>query len=88
MDKIELLYAVELIEDIPGTKFCNGMIGTVVECLSHEAFLVEFTDTEGDDLLVDCFHASQLKLDVSQSDKERTGSDGLPMVTAGKLPFA
>lgn len=46
-DKIQLLDVVALIEDMPEYRLSRGQVGTVVEELSAEALLVEFSDNQG-----------------------------------------
>ena len=46
-DKIQLLDVVALVEDVPEYQLSRGQVGTVVEELSAEAVLVEFSDDQG-----------------------------------------
>ena len=47
MDTFELLDVVVLIEAIPSLKLRKGELGTIVEILADNVFLVEFADTKG-----------------------------------------
>lgn len=47
MAEIELLSVVALLRDVPGQKLVRGQVGTVVEKLAPETYLVEFCDDEG-----------------------------------------
>jgi hypothetical protein len=42
-----LLDVVALIEDVPQEKLYRGQVGTVVEVLAPDVFLVEFSDQKG-----------------------------------------
>ncbi len=44
---IHLLYVVALAEDLPERGLPRGQVGTVVEELASDAFLVEFSDDRG-----------------------------------------
>src|SRR5688500_1253220 len=72
MKAIEELDTVELLEDVPGTSLRKGRIGTVVEILAPGAFLVDFVDEDGDELLVDVFTTRQLRLSTSRSEMTAT----------------
>lgn len=42
-----ILDAVALLTDLPAQGLARGQVGTVVEQLSDEAYLVEFSDDQG-----------------------------------------
>ena len=44
---IHLLDVVALTEDLPAHSLVRGQVGTVVEQLALDAFLVEFSDEQG-----------------------------------------
>ena len=44
---IHLLDVVALVEDLPAQGLSRGQVGTVVEELAPDAFLVEFSDDNG-----------------------------------------
>lgn len=44
---IHLLDVVALVEDLPQEGLYRGQVGTVVEVLAPDVFLVEFSDTSG-----------------------------------------
>lgn len=44
---IKLLDVVALAEDLPARGLSRGQVGTVVEKLDDDAFLVEFNDDDG-----------------------------------------
>jgi hypothetical protein len=46
-NNIEILDIVTVLQDIPVEKLNKGNIGTVVEILDEEMFLVEFCDKNG-----------------------------------------
>ena len=63
MKSIPLLSAVALIEDLPEHKLTRGQIGTVVEHLERDgehAFLVEFSDEQGQTCSMAAIRADQL----------------------------
>ena len=47
METLELLDIVILSEALPALKLRKGELGTIVECLDKDVFLVEFTDFNG-----------------------------------------
>lgn len=47
MPAIELLDVVALTEDIAEENLQRGLVGTVVEFLAPDVYLVEFSDNEG-----------------------------------------
>lgn len=46
-DAPSMLDAVALLTDLPAQGLARGQVGTVVEQLSHGAYLVEFSDDQG-----------------------------------------
>lgn len=46
-EKIELLDAVALLDDLPERNLKRGEVGTVVEILAPDVYEVEFCDEEG-----------------------------------------
>jgi len=47
MDILELFDVVVLTEAIPSYNLRKGVLGTIVEILYEEVFLIEFADTKG-----------------------------------------
>ena len=47
MNTFEILDVVVLTENIPSLKLRKGELGTIVEILADDVFLVEFADTKG-----------------------------------------
>jgi hypothetical protein len=47
MDIFEILDVVVLTEAVSSHKLRKGELGTIVEMLDNDAFLVEFADTKG-----------------------------------------
>jgi hypothetical protein len=47
METLELLDVVVLTEALPHTNLRKGELGTIVEVLDKDVFLVEFADTKG-----------------------------------------
>ncbi len=47
MDILELFDVVVLTEAIPSYNLRKGELGTIVEILDEEVFLIEFADTKG-----------------------------------------
>jgi len=47
-EKIHLLDVVAMTHDKPEEKVHRGQVGTVVELLDDDVFLVEFSDTDGE----------------------------------------
>lgn len=47
MDSLSLLDSVVLLVDAPGDNLRKGSLGTIVELLAEETFLVEFADPNG-----------------------------------------
>lgn len=43
----EMLDVVALTENIPERNLCRGQVGTIVEILEPDVFLVEFSNDEG-----------------------------------------
>jgi hypothetical protein len=46
-DTINLLDVVALAENLPGHRLPRGQVGTVVEQLAGDVFLIEFSDDQG-----------------------------------------
>lgn len=44
---VNLLDVVALVEDLPESGLPRGQVGTVVEALAPDTFLVEFSDDQG-----------------------------------------
>lgn len=44
---VNLLDVVALVEDLPESGLPRGQVGTVVEALASDTFLVEFSDDQG-----------------------------------------
>lgn len=59
-EAIALFDVVILTEDLPEKKLRRGNIGTVVEILAADAFLVEFVDSEGRTYAEEILKADQL----------------------------
>ena len=47
MDSLILLDPVALLVDVPSENLRKGSLGTVVEILGEDNYLVEFTNTDG-----------------------------------------
>ena len=59
-EAIALFDVVILTEDLPAKKLRHGNIGTVIEILADDAFLVEFIDSEGHTYAEEIIKANQL----------------------------
>lgn len=59
-EAITLFDVVILTEDLPAKKLRHGNIGTVIEILADDAFLVEFVDSEGRTYAEEILKAPQL----------------------------
>ena len=46
-EKPALLDVVALLTDVPAQRLARGQVGTVVEGIDNETFLVEFSDDQG-----------------------------------------
>ncbi|MCY7351189.1 MAG: DUF4926 domain-containing protein [Cytophagaceae bacterium] len=57
---MHLFDIVILTEELPDKKLRHGNIGTVVEILATDAFLVEFVDSEGRTYAEEILKADQL----------------------------
>ncbi len=57
---IELLDVVALTEDLPEAELQRGQVGTVVEDLPPDAYLVEFSDYSGEAYAIVPVEASRL----------------------------
>ena len=57
---IILFDIVILTEDLPDKKLRHGNIGTVIEILTSDVFLVEFVDSEGRTYAEEILKANQL----------------------------
>ncbi len=57
---IQLLDVVALLEDLPEEQLRRGQVGTVVELLAPNVFLVEFSDTNGRTYAMLELHGEQL----------------------------
>ncbi len=60
METMELLDVVVLTEALPDIKLRKGELGTVVEILENDVFLVEFTNTKGETYSMPILRANQL----------------------------
>jgi hypothetical protein len=47
MPELELLSVVAVLRDLPEHKLVRGQVGTIVEELAPDVYLVEFSDDEG-----------------------------------------
>ena len=61
-DKIELLNALALLEDLPQRNLKKGEVGTVVEILAPDVFEVEFSDDDGQTYAMFALRENQLML--------------------------
>jgi len=59
-DKIQLLDAVTLTQDLPQKGLRRGQVGTVVEALGEDAFEVEFAGLNGEAYALLPLHAEQI----------------------------
>jgi hypothetical protein len=57
---IELLDVVALTDDVPEERLLRGQVGTIVETLKPDVFLVEFSDLDGCTYAMASLHADQL----------------------------
>ena len=60
METLELLDVVVLTEALPALKLRKGELGTIVECLDKDVFLVEFADSKGVTYSMPVLNASEL----------------------------
>jgi hypothetical protein len=60
MEDLELLSVVALTQDIPGTGFVRGQVGTIVEVFGPDVFEVDFSDDRGRTYASLALNASQL----------------------------
>ena len=60
METLELLDIVILSEALPALKLRKGELGTIVECLDKDVFLVEFADSKGITYSMPALNASVL----------------------------
>ena len=60
METLELLDVVVLTEALPALKLRKGELGTIVECLDKNVFLVEFADSKGVTYSMTVLNASEL----------------------------
>ena len=65
--EIKLLDVVALTEDMPGHGLRRGQVGTIVEVLGADAFMVEFVDNNGRTYATLSLRASQLMVLHHQS---------------------
>jgi len=59
-ETIELLDVVALLNDLPSYNLRRGEVGTVVEYLAPEVWLVEFSDNDGEEYATVELRTSQL----------------------------
>ena len=59
-EKIELLDVVVLTNSMPNLRLRKGELGTVVELLDKDVFLVEFADTTGTTYAMTALSAAEL----------------------------
>lgn len=59
-DPLNLFDVVILTKDLPAKKLRHGNIGTVIEILANDAFLVEFVDSDGRTYAEEILKANQL----------------------------
>ena len=57
---IELLDVVALTEDLPDRGLYRGQVGTIVESLVPEVYVIEFADDDGRTYALLPLHANQL----------------------------
>lgn len=60
MSHIELLDVVALLEDLPMQQLRRGEVGTVVEVVAPDAWLVEFSDNDGREYATVALKSKQL----------------------------
>ena len=60
METLELLDVVVLTEALPALKLRKGELGTIIECLEKDVFLVEFADSKGVTYSMPALNASAL----------------------------
>lgn len=65
--EIKLLDVVALTEDLPGYGLRRGQVGTIVELLGSDAFMVEFVDNSGRTYATLSLRANQLMVLHHQS---------------------
>ncbi len=59
-EKIRLLAAVALLDDLPGARLQRGQVGTVVEELAADVYEVELSDDRGQTYAMLPLQAGQL----------------------------
>jgi hypothetical protein len=52
--------AVALLQDIPASKLSRGQVGTVVDTLDNNKYLIEFSDDEGRAYAIEPLSAAHL----------------------------
>ena len=65
--EIKLLDVVALTEEVPEHGLRRGQVGTIVEALGPDAFMVEFVDNNGRTYATLSLRASQLMVLLHQS---------------------
>ncbi len=60
MQTLELLDVVVLTKALPALNLRRGELGTIIEILSDDVFLVEFADTKGITYSMPTLHANDL----------------------------
>jgi Domain of unknown function (DUF4926) len=60
VEYFELLDAIVLDKDLPALGLRRGTIGTIVEVINADTFLVEFAATNGESYAMEFLKASQL----------------------------
>ena len=60
MDSLDLLDVVVLLTNMPSEKLRKGSLGTVVETVADDSYLVEFADLNGVTYAMPIVAASQL----------------------------
>ncbi len=58
--KLEYLDSVVLTQNLPAAQLHKGALGTIVEVLAEDVFLVEFADTNGETVAMLELAANQL----------------------------
>ena len=59
---LKLLDVVALLKDVPQQKLAVGQVGTIVELLDNNSFLVEFCNNKGETLSIVSVKAADLLL--------------------------
>jgi hypothetical protein len=67
-NSIQLLGVVALTEDFPQHKLSRGQVGTVVEVLAPNVFMVEFSDDNGQTYAMLSLRAEQLMVFALSAD--------------------